>query len=176
MRKVALAVTTALVFTLTAARLHAEKAGAGGADRVGSAAGGSAHASTERATDAHGTSNRSGARASDTGVDGWRYRWHNARWWYWTTEGKWVVWSGTTWVPCEQSYGQAEANAGVSVVRDVTTYGSYERQDSAALSRPAYRGSASRGRPGAPGGGDYALYGWTWGPGTAYRDGPPRRF
>jgi hypothetical protein len=23
---------------------------------------------------------------------------------------------------------------------------------------------------------DYAGYGWTWGPGTAFRDGPPRRF
>ncbi len=33
----------------------------------------------------------------------WHYRWHEGRWWYWMPENKWMVWTGSTWVPAEQS-------------------------------------------------------------------------
>jgi len=104
MKKTALVVTTALAFTLMAARLHAEKAGASRADRAVS-------------------------RGADRAVS-----------------------------------------------RHVTSNGSRGREGSTALARPTYRIRGSQGGSGALRGGDYALYGWTWGPGTAYRDGPPKRF
>lgn len=105
-----------------------------------------------------------------------RYRWHNSRWWYWTPEEKWVVWTGTTWVPFGESGGESEAHAAASLSRHVTSNGSREGDDSTALAQPTYRIRGSWGGSGALRVSDYALYGWSWGPGTAYRDGPPRRF
>jgi len=107
----------------------------------------------------------------------WHYRWHEGRWWYWMPESsKWMVWSGSAWIPqdkvatcnCMQpvsqtkiteSSGEASANTG-------TESGGYE---------PAYSGGGDYGAGYSSGSGD-ASYGWSWGPGTAFRDSPGRRF
>ena len=96
-------------------------------------------------------------------ADAWRYRWYNGQWWYWLPAETWVVWNGTAWVPYEQSY-----QCGGTCDRTYTSdYGSGYGT--------GYGGGYYSGRGGS-GGSDYAGYGWTWGPGTAYSDGPPRRF
>ena len=98
----------------------------------------------------------------------WHYRWHEGRWWYWMPESsKWMVWSGSTWVPlekvatcgCMQTVSQtASTSTGEASVATESQGGGYE---------PSYSSG---------GGNESAGYGWTWGPGTAFRDSPGRRF
>jgi len=35
-------------------------------------------------------------------VEGWRFRWHDDLWWYWTPDRSWVVWQRDRWVPYRQ--------------------------------------------------------------------------
>ena len=30
--------------------------------------------------------------------DRWRYRWHNGKWWYWTSENRWMYHNGDQWL------------------------------------------------------------------------------
>jgi hypothetical protein len=41
------------------------------------------------------------AVAVNPGGDQWRYRWHNGKWWYWTTENRWVYRNGNQWTNYE---------------------------------------------------------------------------
>jgi hypothetical protein len=113
--------------------------------------------------------------ASNWVTPDWHYKWHEGRWWYWMPEKKWMVWMGTDWVPYEQfakspklvrvsqdeprEAGVAETQNGSAAVQSSDSIGSYCPPASSA-------GSSS----------SYAGYGWSWGPGTAYRDSPGRRF
>jgi hypothetical protein len=102
------------------------------------------------------------------------YRWHEGRWWYSMPENKWVYWTGSAWVPFEQTLS----------VRSVST----ETATAATTAEPAYpvgpacpvdsSGSTySAGSGYSVGSGNgYAGYGWSWGPGTAFHDSPGRRF
>ena len=167
MKKLTLVATTVLGVALMAGSLRAQGIHTGEASGVGDAA----HSSAGATTDVPRTSNLSGSTASGTSIDTWRYRWNNDRWWYWTPEKKWVVWNGTTWVPFEQT-NCGGTNVGRRVTPYVTNYGSYERQNTGGFASPAPRrgGSWSSSRTYPSSG--YAGYGWTWGPGTAFRDGP----
>ena len=106
----------------------------------------------------------------------WHYRWHEGRWWYWMPQNQWMVWTGSTWVPSEQfskcpmiySVGQvssqpiAERNA--------------ENGGESITPEPAYSGGGQSTYYSGGSGSNYAGYGWNWGPGTAYRNGPGARF
>ncbi len=107
----------------------------------------------------------------------WHYRWHEARWWYWMPENYWMVWTGSTWVPYEQ-FASCPNVVSVSQAKSPsTTNGNDETQNESGTSQPAYSGGVYCPPTYSAGsGGDYAGYGWSWGPGTAYRDGPGRRF
>ncbi len=114
---------------------------------------------------------------SKTSAPDWRYRWHEGQWWYWTTQNSWLVWNGSAWVP----YAQSSQCAGVyqaSQPRSYSTaYGNYEVQGAAAAPQPAYSGERTYAPAYSAGsGGNYSGYGWNWGPGTAFRDAPGRRF
>jgi hypothetical protein len=103
----------------------------------------------------------------------WHYRWHEGRWWYWMPEGKWVFWTGSTWVPFEQS----SSACNVSVVKPASADNA-KTADAAKTAESVYSngGSYRSGSSYSTGSGDYAGYGWTWGPGTAFRNSPGRRF
>ncbi len=113
----------------------------------------------------------------------WRSVWHAGKWWYWTDQNSWLVWSGSAWTPYRPSNGD-----GVAVADQprpyVANYGSYEAPAVAAAPQPIYSGRETYGYSGqgayrpayTAGPRDYSGYGWTWGPGTAFRDSPGRRF
>jgi hypothetical protein len=110
----------------------------------------------------------------------WHYRWHDGRWWYWMSENhenRWMVWSGSTWIPYEQSASRGNV-LNASQARPYTTgYGGSETESASRISQPVFSGGSSCPPSGSAGsGGNYAGYGWSWGPGTAYRDAPGRRF
>ena len=107
----------------------------------------------------------------------WHYRWHEGRWWYSMPENKWVVWNGSTWVPFEQfsscpyvyNVGQANPTS--------TSKVSTETASAARTAEPVYSSGSNWSSSSSTGsGGNYAGYGWSWGPGTAFRDSPGRRF
>ena len=110
----------------------------------------------------------------------WHYRWHDGRWWYWmseSNENRWMVWTGSTWIPYEQ-FANCPSMSNASQARPYSTaYGSYETQNDSGSSQPAdcvsgdYLPARSTGS-----GGNYAGYGWSWGAGMAYRDPSGRRF
>jgi hypothetical protein len=113
---------------------------------------------------------------SKTVTPDWHYRWHEGRWWYWLPENsKWLVWTGSTWVPFEQfsscpcvySASQAKSSNGNAEAEN--------RTESASSGGSNYYRSAPSGYSGGSGS-NYSGYGWSWGPGTAYRDSPGRRF
>ena len=119
------------------------------------------------------------AQANDTlwtVTPDWHYRWHEGRWWYWMPEdSSWMVWIGSTWVPYEEVADCPNVFAVGQAVPYSSSYGSYEAEDQIAPVDPGY--SNAYGRAYSTGtGSDYSGYGWGWGPGTAYRDGPGRRF
>lgn len=35
-------------------------------------------------------------------VEGWRFRWHDDLWWYYTPERSWAVWQGNHWAPYQR--------------------------------------------------------------------------
>jgi hypothetical protein len=35
-------------------------------------------------------------------VEGWRFRWHDGLWWYYTPDRSWVVWQGGRWLPYQR--------------------------------------------------------------------------
>jgi hypothetical protein len=41
-------------------------------------------------------------RSQPGAVEGWRFRWHDDLWWYWTPERSWLVWQRDRWVPYER--------------------------------------------------------------------------
>jgi hypothetical protein len=100
----------------------------------------------------------------------WHYRWHEGRWWYWMPESQsWVVWTGSTWVPFAKF---ADSNR-VQTIGQAKT----EVQSESSSAEPAYWGGGSYGSGySSSSSGDYSGYGWTWGPGTAFRSDPGRRF
>ena len=76
-----------------------------GADRSEKAPGNS-EPSTDVAV-ASGTTSPTPARSAEPASrtrDAWRYRWNDGRWWYWTPEQKWMVWTGFAWVPYDQFF------------------------------------------------------------------------
>jgi len=113
----------------------------------------------------------------------WRSVWHAGQWWYWSDQNSWLVWSGSAWVPYRPSNCEGVAVADQSRPY-VTNYSSYEAPAVAAAPQPIYSGREGYGysgrsayRPAYPARpSDYSGYGWTWGPGTAFRDSPGRRF
>jgi hypothetical protein len=117
----------------------------------------------------------SGVREPEAGADGWRYCWHDSRWWYWTPEKHWLVWTGASWVPFESSHGDTVRTPGGSASSRMAGYGSDQRRNNSASSSSTYRGARSWANYGVRTS-DYAGHGWTWGPGTAYRNGPGPRF
>ncbi len=38
-----------------------------------------------------------GVQATVANPDGWRYRWHNNRWWYWHPNNRWSYWDNNRW-------------------------------------------------------------------------------
>jgi hypothetical protein len=129
------------------------------------------------------------APASKTVTPDWHYRWQEGRWWYWMPEGNWMVWTGSTWVPYEESSTSSDRSnaSNASPAKPATaSFAAYETVNESAATQPAdsnqgYCPPTSSGYSGFSGyssgsGSNYAGYGWTWGPGTANRDSPGRRF
>ncbi len=122
--------------------------------------------------------------ASKTVTPDWHYCWHEGRWWYWMPEGNnWMVWSGSTWIPYEQSPGRSEVSQASQAKPASASYASYETANESRASQPVDAGQNTcpptySGYSGYSGGSgsNYAGYGWTWGPGTANRDSPGGRF
>ena len=112
----------------------------------------------------------------------WHYRWHDGRWWYWMSannENRWMVWSGSTWIPYEQSASYASAPSGSQARPYTTGYGGSEIQSASEMAQPAVSSGNScppTRSAGSGSGSGYAGYGWSWGPGTAFRDSPGSRF
>jgi len=96
----------------------------------------------------------------------WRYRLSSSHWWYWSPENRWLIWTGGTWVP-QQRLAQG---SGDQTVVHSAAFASYPRQENQGPFVPEYRQEAGGGVS------DYAGYGWSWGPGTAYRSAPGRRW
>jgi hypothetical protein len=115
------------------------------------------------------------AAATPTAPD-WHYRWHENQWWYWMPESRqWMIWTGSEWRPygegqsCPQS-AAANRSSGAAV-----SYVSAETSHASGTSEPAYTYRIPESCP-AGSNSNYAGYGWSWGPGTALRDGPGGRF
>ena len=110
----------------------------------------------------------------------WHYRYHEGHWWYWMPESsKWMVWAGSSWIPQEQ-FLKPSAIRNVSQAT-VQTNGDNNSTSEAATTGevcpPTYStGRYSAGSYSPTSGGGAAGYGWSWGPGTAFRDGPGHRF
>jgi hypothetical protein len=105
----------------------------------------------------------------------WHYRWHEGRWWYWTTDSKWDYWNGSAWIPFESPSSVRNVSAETAVaaktaepVYPVGPSCPVDSSNSAGYSRGSGYSVGS--------GGGYAGYGWSWGPGTAFRDSPGGRF
>ncbi len=103
----------------------------------------------------------------------WRYQWFEGRWWYWMPEKKWVYWSGSRWAPFEGAsqamtrtsyYGNFESQSEPAVAAPVTTSSGYCPPSYSAPYSAEWNGSG------------YGGYGWSWGPGTAFRNSPGGRF
>jgi hypothetical protein len=105
----------------------------------------------------------------------WHYKWHEGRWWYWMPEKKWMVWSGKSWVPYEQF---AKSPKMVNVSQDENREAGTAETQSSSEGIPTGDSSGYSCPPTYSGGSSssYAGYGWSWGPGTAFRDSPGRRF
>jgi hypothetical protein len=128
------------------------------------------------------------ANAAKPVAPDWHYRWHEGRWWYWMPEDtKWMVWTGSTWIPAEKLASQSKVeNAGQAMLRSVSV--ASEAVDESVTSDSAntssnncptnYSGGSNYSGSGYSNGSGrgYAGYGWTWGPGTAYSNGPGPRF
>jgi hypothetical protein len=121
--------------------------------------------------------------ASKAVTPDWHYRWHEGRWWYWMPEGKWMVWTGSTWIPYKELTGSSSGTDASQANSTSASYAGYETERESAAVQPA---ESNQGNcpPTSSGysvysigsGGNYAGYGWSWGPGTANRDSPGRRF
>ena len=129
---------------------------------------------------------QAGDSASQTVTPDWHYRWHEGRWWYWMPEGHWMFWNGSTWIPYQAAAGNADLSATRQVQPATASFAGYETEAQTSAAEPAsssagYCPPMSSGYSGysgsSPGmGSNYSGYGWTWGPGTANRDSPGRRF
>ena len=109
----------------------------------------------------------------------WHYRWHEGRWWYWMPESsKWMVWTGSTWVAHEQFAKRPNVSNVSQAQPQATSDANHATENQTTTAQPAYSGSGNC-QPtysSATSGGGYSGYGWSWGPGTAFRDSPGRRF
>jgi hypothetical protein len=99
----------------------------------------------------------------------WHYRWHEGHWWYWLPDSRsWLVWTDSKWTP----YEEFSNRAGVQQASQTRAHSGWAQ----GVSEPGSY-AEDYGRVYSPGSGrDYSGYGWTWGPGTAFRDSPGRRF
>ncbi len=116
------------------------------------------------------------AGLSSTAPDAWRYRWNDGRWWYWMPEQKWMMWTGSAWVPYDQFSGSSSSSRS-STIPYRTGYRTYANAstDTAPSNRSYYNAGGYGGRSTNSSRGDYAGYGWNWGPGTVFPNGSPRR-
>ena len=108
----------------------------------------------------------------------WHYRWHEGRWWYWVPESsKWMVWSGSIWVPLEKVATCGCMQTVSQTTSEATSDANVATENANGASEPSYSGGGGY-EPGysSGAGSDYSGYGWGWGPGTAFRDSPGRRF
>jgi hypothetical protein len=127
---------------------------------------------------------QAGDNASKMVTPDWHYRWHEGRWWYWMPEGHWMVWTGSTWIPYAGSSGTADISATRQVQPGTASFAGYETESSIAQPAyssqsycpPTYSGDSGYSGYSSEVGSNYSGYGWTWGPGTANRDSPGRRF
>jgi hypothetical protein len=105
----------------------------------------------------------------------WHYRWHEGHWWYWLPESKgWLVWTDSKWTPYEKPSNSPGVFAASQAKADTTGQHNSPAEgvsESAYSGRRHYESGYSAGSAN-----DYSGYGWTWGPGTAFRDNPGRRF
>ena len=118
------------------------------------------------------------ASGSSTQPD-WRYCWHEGRWWYWMPENRWVIWSGTAWAPYKQLSNRSDKpNVEASQTSlDSKSHDTRDLQGGTAAPQSTWGPRRNRQSSYYPahsgqGGSGYAGYGWTWGPGTAFRDAP----
>jgi hypothetical protein len=133
------------------------------------------------------------AAPAGTAKPDWHYRWHEGRWWYWIPENhKWMVWVGSLWIPYEQFASRPDMFGAGQPLRYSVGYGSYEAPNEGGAFAPAYAAPAysapaysapmySGGGYGTPyhgsgAGSGFSGYGWSWGPGTAFQNGPGPRF
>ena len=78
-------------------------------------------------------------------VEGWRFRWHDDLWWYWTPQKQWVVWQANRWVPYQR--GALYARGGVVQVNAAPAHASFDSRMNAGATgvtagyRPDYLGS-----------------------------------
>lgn len=104
------------------------------------------------------------------------YRWHEGRWWYAIADNKWMVWVGSTWVPYEQ-FATCPKMFTVSQVGASSAVTAEAAQNAMGASQPAYSGGGYCPTASSSGStNNFAGYGWSWGPGTALRNGPGGRF
>lgn len=97
--------------------------------------------------------------ANLAGPDGWRYRWHEGRWWYWLPDGRWVFWNTDRWIDSVSgmSYGTAYT-AGYASTYPPYSYG-YVEPYSSAYGTPYHSGY----RAGPSAYGSYYGPGFGWG-------------
>jgi opacity protein-like surface antigen len=120
------------------------------------------------------TANAEGPSANRAQASDWRQVWHGGHWWYWTPQNSWLYWTGSAWTAYQPSNCPPVATAGQPQPY-TTGYGNYDSQD--AVTPQATYASPGVYQPAySSGGSNYAGYGWSWGPGTASRDAPMRRF
>jgi hypothetical protein len=117
------------------------------------------------------------AVAAKTVVPDWHYRWHEGRWWYWMPDSRWMVWTGATWVPYEKFSSCPNTNYASQAKPKSSSYVNYETATESGSAQPVSSGTFNSQPTYSVGpSSDFAGYGWSWGPGTAYRNGPGRRF
>ncbi len=177
MKTVALGIIAGVLVAVAAINTQAADAAMNGGGAKATTQDGCATADTATSNvQDHAMSTKSKSSQSGAEANAWRYCWHNGRWWYWMPDNKWVVWTGATWIPYERFVAQTGGYSGAYSA----SYGSYD-QASPAVSpapSPVYYGgnySYSSGRAVSVGS-NYAGYGWSWGPGTAFSNGPGGRF
>jgi hypothetical protein len=120
-------------------------------------------------SDSAAAGNSAYAGADLNGPDGWRYRWHNGRWWYWLPESRWMYWDNDHWADCGANayvagYTPQSADVGRSTPH-TSNYTPYSDSYTPSYGT-GYRTSVS---PDYYGTGSWP--GWGWGHGWGSRSG-----
>jgi hypothetical protein len=111
----------------------------------------------------------------------WHYRWHEGRWWYWMPQtSSWMVWNDASWIPYEKFAAAETRTAGqlkvVANEQPAADNGAAQQAgigESCPVTTSGYSSSPSYSQGNGSG---YLGYGWSWGSGTAFRNGPGARF